>query len=251
MTIRTQILLFVLVFMSGMGIHSLIEAPSLNEIVNILLPALATLLAAFFGASYAFKLNTQENAEETRQKNVASINHIVFSLSRMQNTLTVYERDFVQPHRGDPARFLSMPPTLMLPRNEVAINLDSGSFLLQSKEPNLLGKVVVAVSKFDSVLSAINSRSELHLLVIQPKLHAAGLTEGMSFSSELIKGILGELDHTKLIMGTDQIIEHLDEAIPYLNEVAEELHSIGKELFPGSQIIRFRSAPEFNQKNDS
>lgn len=221
-----------------MGVGVIFVGQSLARALELLLPAITTLFAAYFGTSYAFELNAKQLEQESTDQKVLQGNKALFTLVRIFNQLLVFQRDFIEPHRRDPAAFINMPPTLTLDREEIVLDFDGLSFLLEFEDPNLLGELAVGVSKYTAGIDAINSRSNMHRDVLQPKLHAAGVREGMDIRIADIRRVLGELDFVVIEMATNQVIEHVDETINYLRDTAAKLTAALRNKYPRRKILK-------------
>lgn len=90
---------------------------------NDYIPAIATLFAAFFGASYAFELNSDKEERDIRKKNLVAGNLAVFNLGRMLNVLLNYQKQFIDPIRGKLLAFIEMQPTLHLLEDDINLDL--------------------------------------------------------------------------------------------------------------------------------
>ena len=95
-----------------------------------LLSPVATLLAAFFGAWFAFRLQSKAREKERKATNMTSANRAVFTVFQMVNSLHQYRRDIINPYRDRPGMAVAMPATLPQTHERTEFDFDSLSFLL-------------------------------------------------------------------------------------------------------------------------
>jgi hypothetical protein len=200
-------------------------------------PALVTLLAAFYGAKFAFNLQAKKEAQEKRNREIINGNLAIFKLTIMLNHLLQYQKQFIDPFRGSQTAFVEMTPSATIEKKNTHIDLDSLSFLLVSDNQNVIGEVLVEEERYDAAITAIKSRSATHINELQPCFDNAGFENGGSYSMIDIKAILGErLFHT-LVQSTDQVINHVDLTINSIQEVARKLNNSLKKQFPDERIF--------------
>jgi hypothetical protein len=228
-----------LIFILGSGAGWILSGKQWNIFFTSYVPALATLLAAFYGAKYAFQFQKDKEDAKNREINILNGNLAIFNLMRMANTLFVYRRQFIEPFREKPTAFLEMPPSLELLEDDIKFNTDDLFFLLQSDEINFIGELAVEKSRFQRALDTINERSRVHRLEVQPALEKAGVVQGGDYTFQQIETILGDrLNHT-IRQATVQVINSVDETIISLKVAGDKLSKILKDIFPGERIISF------------
>lgn len=209
----------------------------LDYLFSHYVPALVTLVAAFYGAKFAF--NFQENKEEQEQtnKNVVSGNLAIFKLITMLNSLLSYQKQIIEPVRNKPTAFLEMNPTLKQKKDNISIDINSLAFLLGTDDRNLIGELSVEEARYEATIAAINDRSEVHRHEAQPTLDASKIKNGGDYSHGEIKDALGErLFHT-LHQATDQVVYNVDTTIISLKDMADKLTKSLKKQYPNETIL--------------
>jgi len=234
-----KIILYGIIFILGAGAGWILSGKYWDIFFTSYVPALATLLAAFYGAKFAFQFQKEKEEENGKEKKILDGNLAIFNLMRMANTLLVYRKQFIEPFRGKPTAFLEMPPSLELLEDDINFEIENLFFLLNADEINFIGELVVEKSRFQKALDAINDRSKIHRFEIQPVLEKSDLVQGGNYTLTEIENILGERLHQTIIQGTEQVIDHVDKTINSINSVGNKLTDILKKLFPGEKIISF------------
>lgn len=247
MKIYREALTIALTFALGVIIGVAIEEKMASKAYKEFLPPLATLFAAFLGATYAFSLNRQKEEGTVRDENLAAANRAIFAMARQTNKLVLVQRQVIDPHRSSPARAIEMPPMEGVGTEKINIDIDSLSFLLQTKYADMLAKVAVADSKFSAAIDSLQHRSRVHFHEAQPRIEAARL-DGPTQTLGALKDALGERIYVTLARSTDQTIDLVDGSRAYIEEVAGQFRDTLKLIFPGSKFIAF-SVP--NQDADS
>ena len=234
-----QYITYGIVFILGSGAGWLLSGTNWNEFFTSYVPSLATLVAAFYGAKFAFQFQQEKEEKENQEKHILNGNMAVFNLVRMANTLHVYRSQFIEPARGKPTAFLEIPPSLDLLEDDINFNVENLFFLHKSDSINLLGELTVEKSRFRGALDAINERSRMHRLEVQPAMEKAGFVQGDHYTLEKIKAILGPRLYYSIMSSTDQVIAHVDETIISLKSAGDRLSNVLKGIFPGERIISF------------
>lgn len=227
----------VLIFFVGIFVGSLIEANLVTFSFKDYTPAIATLFAAFFGASYAFKLNLEKEERAARKKNIVAGNLVVFNLTRMLNILLDYQKQIVEPIREKELAFIEMKPTLHLVEDDINLDLDSVAFLFDSEDANLLGVLSVEKSKFKRTIDSINLRSQFHIYKLQPILERDDVKEGENHPLSQFEQTLGPQLYATMQSSTKQIIENVDSTISSMQKTSKDLTAMLKKIYPNERII--------------
>jgi hypothetical protein len=226
-------------FILGVGAGWIVTGSYWDVLFTSYLPALATLLAAFYGAKYAFEFQRRKEAEDKKKKDLVSANIAIYTLMRMANALLVFRKQVIDPFRGRPTAFLEIPAVLHPVGEDIKINSESLYFLLETKELNLLAEILIEEERYKTAIRCINERSDLHRNEIQPLLERAGLKEKGFLSMTQIEEILGSRLFVTLNTSTDQIIDHVDQTITSIQIVSTMFYDCIKRIYPDDQIIRY------------
>ncbi len=226
-------------FILGVGAGWIATGSHWDVLFTSYVPALATLLAAFYGAKYAFEFQRKKEAEDNKKKDLVNANIAIFNLMRMANSLLVFRKQIIDPFRGKPTAFLEIPPVLHAVGEDIKINPESLYFLLETKERNLLGEIIVEESRYLTAIQSINERSTLHRNEIQPLLERAGFPERGLFSLEQIEQALGSRMFVTINQATDQVIAHVDQTITSIQAVSNKLVDCLKNMHPDECVIRY------------
>lgn len=230
-------------FILGVGAGWIATGSHWDVLFTSYVPALATLVAAFYGAKYAFDFQRKKEESDKKKKDLVSANIASFNLMRMANSLLVFRKQAIDPFRGKPTAFLEIPAFLHTVGEDIHINAESLYFLLETEERNLLAEIIVEERKYVTTIHAINERSTLHRNEIQPLLETAGVKQGGTYSLEQLEQALGERMFITINMATDQVVTHVDETISSIQAVSKKLADCIKTIHPDEYVIRY-SLPE-------
>ena len=226
------------ILLIGIALGWFIKGENLGAVFKVYLPAMATLMAAYFGAKYAFDLQTEKEKATIKQSNIVNGNLAIFNILRMINNLLDYQKQIIDPVRNKPTSFLEMSPTLPSEVDNVSLNIEKLSFLLATDDPNILGELSIEESRYQRAMDAIKERSRIHRNEAQPLLDRAGIIHGGNYTFEEIKSALGNRLYTTLQQSTKQIVEHVDATIDSLREIGNKLHKALKGLYPNEEVTR-------------
>lgn len=218
---------------------------------DTLISAMVTLAAAFLGAWSAFKLEDRARKRKKVEENIAAGNRAIFMLLRMFNELFNIQQQVIEPVREHPAKSIVMLPLLTRDFDELRFEVDNLSFLLETKNRQILMELLVEENRFHTAIRLLNERSNLHLRKAQPLLEKAGIVEGGEYTKDQVAGALGQRIFNQLQRYTDQVIWHIDQSIMYLQEASKRLHSALTNMYPDTKFIRFEPNKEIFAKPKS
>lgn len=202
-------------------------------------PALATLLAAFYGAKYAFEFQRNKETEEKRRNDVVNGNIAIFNLMSMTNSLYAFQAQGINPYRDLPAAFLLIPPVLHPIGEDIKIDPASLYFLLENSSGNLLGEIIAEQRKYITAVESIDERSRIHVNEVQPLLERAGIQQGFDYPLEKFEEALGPRTYFTIKHTTDQVVEHVDRTIISLQVISQKLADVLKHLYPKEYVLRY------------
>lgn len=198
---------------------------------------MATLLAAFLGAWFAFRLQNNREENKKHQENIGAANRALFTLSRFISALEDIKRQVIDPVRDRPDRFVAMLPFLISNYDALRFDTKSLTFLLESNSPNLLGELITEENRFHQAINLLSNRSELHRHQVQPLLEAAAVRIGGEHPIADIKKALGARIFTQITMATDDLIEHVDQTLSTSEDLSKRFVVAMKEIYPKSKFI--------------
>jgi hypothetical protein len=202
-------------------------------------PAVATLLAAFFGAWFAFRLQDKAKVREARASNISAANRALFTIFQQVNSLKVFQMDMIDPVRNHPGKFIAMQPFLNEQHENLQFDFPSLGFLLSTKHKQIVLDLFIEQQRFRVAINAINYRSELHIHQVQPILERAGIQEGVDYTTEQLAKVLGPRLYKTLQRSTDQVVYHVDRTIGSLDNVKEKMIKAFKELYSEGDFLNF------------
>ncbi len=207
------------------------------------LQPIATLLAAFSGTWFAYRLQDRAKAREEKASNISAANRALFTIFQQINSLKVFQLDIIDPVRKHPLKFIAMRPVLNEKYEDIQFDFHSLEFLLNTKHKQILLDLFVEQQRFHGAINAINYRSELHFEA-QPAFERIGIKEDVDYPPEtLIKALkeaLGPRLYKSLQSVTDQVVYQVDPTVGSLEEIKEKMIKAVKELYPEGDFLNFK-----------
>lgn len=204
---------------------------------QIWMGAAATLVAAYAGARYAFQINKQhEERRENEQKRLAG-NRAVLALWRQLNTLNGVLKLNLNPHRGDPRRYFSVKAVRVLPSILPRLDIDSIAFLLDGKNPNLLGHLDKAQHMAFSAMDFLAERSRMHVEEVQPLIEEENRRRLAGNAPRRDEDILGERLFRRINDLTNKSFETFDESVSETRLQIDALSNELRMMFPKQNVI--------------
>ncbi len=234
----SKIVIIGISFAIGVGVGWIAQGGHWSIFLTSYVPALATLLAAYYGAKFAFQFQKDKEKTDIQRRNIVSGNIAIFDMSRMVSNLRNIQQQFIDPVRNVPLRCIQMQP-LLHSFNEIKLNIDTLHFLLETDDRNLLGELGVENSRYQTSMAVINDRSRLHHDEVQPALERAKFAEGGYYSAEDLESALGVRLYKIIQQSTEVAIEHIDNTVISLQDSADKLRDSLKKQYPNETIIGF------------
>jgi hypothetical protein len=226
-------------FILGVGAGWIVQGRHWDVFLTSYVPVLATLVAAFLGAKYAFQFQKDKEKEESQKRNVINGNSVIFNIMRMTTTLKNIQKQIIDPARDLPLRFIQMQPNLVSITDEIKLNIETLYFLLETEERNILSELVTEEARYWSAIHALSERSRIHLNEVQPLLERAGIVEGGEYSIGQIEQALGNRLFVTIQRSTEDAIKHVDKTVQSLKGVADKLRASLKNIYPDETVIGF------------
>ena len=203
-----------------------------KDIGTAILAGISTLIGAF----YAFRLSERKEKECERTRRIHALNKALFSLARQVNAIQ-YIRDEVSHYDTDVKRLFGCEAAMPPDCSDVQVDFESLSFLLDSRDPDLLMRLSVEQDGFHQVMRAISLRAQYFVDQFQPAVMASGIMPG-PFTLEDAREKIGSLIYDSALNYTTSMFTALDEALPRLQKILCELEELSRQLFPGERFLR-------------
>lgn len=233
------------------------------------IPAAATLIAAFLGAWFAFRLQKQEKEHKIKADNITAGNYAIFTLMWQFSTLDNICKQIIDPVRTHPLKFIVMRAILpAIEYKDFKFDISSLSFFLKPQNSlklqitlrQTLAELFIEYRKFQTAISAFNIRTEFLLQQARPLLDKAkirsyrdtpgqmqvgeeilSLPQDMRKAFSCIETALGNLGYQRLLQSTDEVIKLVDDTKSSLLIMRDKLVAALKQLFPKNtrEIVSF------------
>lgn len=196
----------------------------------------ATLIASFTGAWFAFYFHDRKEKRSEDRKKKAAINKAIFTIFRQYNSLLLIKKN-IDPYRDIPIRAFCMLANIGSTYN---IELDDKElfFILETIKPDFLFRILVEHERYKQAVFTYDLRTRHHIEEIQPALEKNNLTD-RHVSLDEFKTKLG----LKLFVSSnklaDSLFEHVYETIESHKKIGLELFDFAKKLYPKDSFIKF------------
>ena len=234
----------------------------------------ATLIAAFLGAWFAFKLQKREKQQKIKADNITAGNYAIYNVMCQYDTFHYISKQIIEPVRRNQLRIVLMqgiqPP---IECEDLKPDLSSLLFFLkpqkslelQMKLRKTMAELFIEYTRYQTVINAINNRTEFLSQKVQPLINEAKIRyyqdtpdqmqvgeEILSLPKEIpralqyIEAALGHLVYQGILSRTDNVIKAVDEAKTSLLSMRDKLVDALKQLFPENERDILRFDPELN-----
>jgi len=201
--------------------------PILMHILWLIVDILKVFLGAFFGAAFAFAYECRRKKNEELSQRIISLRDSQFALVARVNSLLIINKQYLKMQAQNPNRWIELSPVLNV-LTPPPIPLAEISFLLDDIDPNLLGEILVARNKYDTVCQIIAIRNRKH----------------NEFQELYERGVTSKRLQTQLTDFTDALYYHLPSAVTFIHSVHSMLEEVMKKHFRVVKILRFEPESE-------
>lgn len=227
----------VLAFSIGVLLSAL---ASHNELMSgeDMLAALATLVAAFTGAWFAFYLNIRNSKKIERDTKIASLNGALFTLMRQNNAVAMIKKS-MDTFKTDESLAFEMPAMKLNEYSGLRQNLEAVSFLTQEGSVKALLDLTIEEERFEQVLFAVQQKHEIYLRQVLPELRKAGLTDKKVSLADIKAGIPEE-SFKAATYGAAQARAEVDDFYVSGYRMHKQLRQAAKSLFPDATFLDYK-----------
>ena len=202
--------------------------------------SVGTLVTAFAGAFFAFRLNERREAAKSEQAELGAANRAIFGLIRAYNYIAGYHKQYLAPFKGRPEAFIAVRPSIGNPNPDFKIDFDAISFLIPQGKVEILGELSEFEEVFSSFLELVRARNHVHANIVQPAMEAAGAVDGGDIYLDEIEKALGDRLSATMKTLTDDLIETAEKGEKQSEDLIEKLNEIMRDLYPGRTLIAMK-----------
>jgi hypothetical protein len=193
---------------------------------------------ALSGAWGAYKFSIyKENEKEEKQK-ISSLNKAFFILLRQINAITMFKIDLEKVEQENPiVRAFHFPPWKTNSYTDLKFNFEELSFILDTKDLNLLHELFIAQESFEQAIETINQRSIYFINKVTPEMELKDIDNKKLTIDELKT----EMDINKingLVSGTNYMYTHVYETYKQLEDIELKLFLFAKSQYPKKRFIK-------------
>jgi hypothetical protein len=212
--------------------------PSLDA--RTLAGSVATLVAAFAGAYFAYKFNSDREKQRKREIDLASGNKAIFTLIRAYNYIAGFNKQFIAAHKDSPDAYIAIRPSLGNSNPDLKIDYDSISFLISERRSEILTSLTELEELFGIFIETVQMRNHIHLNVVQPAMENAGVLEGSQVTLDQIDSVIGGRTSSTMKSVTTDLIGLTERGEEKSEKLIQHLHEIMVRIFPGENIIKMQ-----------
>ena len=199
---------------------------------------LLALVSTFLGATIAFRLNEVKEKKANEEKQIQAINSALLIIIRQYNALKSLEKEFKN-YSNDIQAAINLPAIQLPDYNDLNQNISSLEFLINSKDPNILFKIIIEQERFHQAIASWQVRNDFYLNKFQPIVSEKNLNR-QSFSLEQSKMILGDIVVDTLINSVINSKDLVIKSCETLPIAFQDLRKIAKELYPNQRFLEYK-----------
>lgn len=220
-----------------------------SEFLTLLLPAAIAFGAAWAGAYFAFRFQNQKEAERKTTSEIDAINSAMVTLGQMNNELSAFKRQVIDPFVHFPLRAIAMVPSDIGDCSHLVLHADALSFLCETDHRQVPLTVGYTYTLFRRAVSMIDQRTTHHINVIQPAMAARDKPRA-PITDEIVDNLLTADQRAIQESLTDSMVFYVDDALKQIDTCVDELGTAGTALYEKGRTVRTRMQNDQDQTND-
>ncbi len=203
-----------------------------------LLPHLSAIFAAAFGAFFgslsAFYLGRLQQWSDRREKRHAALIAAQYALISQWDIFEAIRVQHLERLRSDTSRLTKLK-LYWFPVSPTFVPFADLTFVLETKEPNILHEIHLAEQNYRACVDALQLRNqELQKFYENPRVSH----QIRDFESGAGVAAASQKDLIFLKQSTDALYLSVDRTLPRLVSAIEKLEKLIKSMFPGKQALR-------------
>jgi hypothetical protein len=207
-----------------------------DEELKEALPFATSLFGAFFGAFGAYLVGRfKEQRDEIKRRHTALLT-TQYALFSQWNIIEDIRINLLEPFRKDPERYFKMLQYFRVV-GELSVPFEELTFIIESKEPNLLQEIHIAEKRFTASTEMLNKLNQKRL-EIQDKYPPKNFDMKIGRGSEMI---VPAWEVYRLKGLTDLLYDEVDKALPDLTKTNDKLFRFIKTNLKGKKAAKFVS----------
>lgn len=205
-----------------------------GQSMEVYIPALATLIAAFSGVWLANLLQNKNEEKKRINENLVATNKAINTLFQIMNNYHGYEHDIINHAKNTQIPWLEMKPT---PRNNLekfTFSINELAFLFDSKHADLLRELQFTEKTHNKVLELIEQHREVRTETLE-LLEACKIGD-KSFISDIAKCLKGKEANLQSL--SESIVKIVCEELPKTKDLYLKFRGEMREYFPGRRLVK-------------
>lgn len=212
-----------------------------SKVIEIAADSAATLLAAFFGAWFAFRLYSRGEVAKERYNHIQNSNlNLSLLADQAQQISSILEHLVPEGMEQEMRPYVIKP---IVPDNNIqflSLDLESIGFAIAS-EPTLISDLSSIQRDINTALGLVKVRSELHINFLQPAVEAIQARHGGESVPEnfvkLLRAELGFRRNFELQDATDRMITGLSLAQEFAERGFSLLSKATISVYPDAKLV--------------
>lgn len=200
-----------------------------------ILSALVTLVTAFSGAYFAFKLNHNREVRAEEEREAAALDFAMLTLVRQLNAVSIRIRELEKYEPGLDRSF-NMPSEASPEYADLKQAFSSLAFILKSDEANLLMDISIEQERFEQAMGSIYIRNEHYSQRYQPIALERKISQ-RKFTEEELEREIGEFVYRGCIKSAEDMSLHLARCEVSILKLLDKLKAFGAKEFKGRHFV--------------
>jgi hypothetical protein len=196
---------------------------------------IATLIASFTGAGFAFLLAERRVKREETNRQIAAVNRAVIVLFSMYSNLENYRKEVTENFVQRDDAWLNAPVVPAKVWTSVCFDSDALAFLLQKKQPNLYAELLLCECNFEELCQLIQQRDDIMLKQAHPALNKF---LGRPVPEDEVHEAIGRHVAQQLKQLWDGINKRLLEQIESTKTLHDKLRDAAVQIHPGRLPVK-------------
>lgn len=209
-----------------------------HDIFNTAIAAIATFLAAFYGARYAFQLQIEKESSAKTEDEINRINWILVCLVKQINFISdTYAKHFYEYEKIDHRELEIRPTTAKIHFDHFKFELSIASFFCRHNKTQSIIELDISQQRLEIAIQNFNDMNNSILTTLQPAIEK--ISNNGYFKVTELQNQLGARTYALHKSMVDNAYLSLSYSYHYSMYVFKEVRKLAKEVYKNEIFVDF------------
>lgn len=237
----TRILGGIGLVIAALGLIAII--PTMIDVKEFVTIAFATIISAFAGTSFAFRIQNNREDKINREKDIKAAHSIEISLLMQHRKLKEIKERYLDEYKDDPFAYIQLKIPSERKIDRCLLDTSTLSIFTHTKYRENIKVIMIHEDVFRESVERFNSRSKFVIENVLP-IFDKEIPAPHTWSEERFTELFGVNIHSTLKAETENIYNHFDDITPNYLKLRINVFEALTDLYPDHIFLNPEDDPE-------